>query len=84
MGQERIFYFFFTQAPPSFLVALPVTPRVLSHFTVTQKKNKRLLAVYQQSRYMTDQAYYNVGDFHQLLAILLNLGVLTLQVNMLL
>ena len=33
---------------------------------------------------MTDQTYNKVGDFHQLLAILLTLAVLTLQVNVLL
>ena len=84
MGQETISYFFFTQAPPLFLTASLLTRRKLLHFTVTQKKNKRLFAVYWQSIHTADQTYYKVGDFHQLLAILLTLGVLTLQVNVLL
>ena len=84
IGARVDFLFFFAQAPHSFLAASLLTPRTLSHFTATQKKNKRLLAVYWQSRFMTDQTYNKVGDFHQLLAILLTLGVLTLQVNVLL
>ena len=84
MGREWIFYFSSLRLRTR---SLQLRCSLLAHYHILQrrkKKNKRLLAVYWQSRFMTDQTYNKVGDFHQLLAILLTLGVLTLQVNVLL
>ena len=53
-GKDLFAYFSYAWAPPSFLAASPLAPHTLSHLTVTLKKNKRQLAVYDNS----DKGYY--------------------------